>query len=116
MVLTMDGEGVQRPSRHVCLTNRGPMTISSDPQLDILTALADADVLALVRGLIDGELRSPFTSGAFGLDEPRTNAAVRRMRSAGLISARRDGPDHVYFLNKGRFRELRVFLDSVLES
>ncbi|MBQ8179017.1 MAG: helix-turn-helix transcriptional regulator [Candidatus Methanomethylophilaceae archaeon] len=106
----------QRPSRHVCLTVRGPIGISSDPELDILTALADPDVLAVVRGLTDSEIRSPFTGGAFGLDEPALNAAVRRMKSAGLISSRRDGPDHVYFLNRGRFRQLMTFLEPIVRA
>ena len=44
------------------------------------------------------------------MDETRTNAAIRRMKSAGLISSRRDGPDHVYFLNRGRYKELEHFL------
>ena len=42
------------------------------------------------------------------------NAAIRRMKGAGLISSRRDGPDHVYFLNKGRYRELQNFVNGLL--
>ena len=99
-------EEKQRPSRHICLTRRAPMGISTDPELDMLTALADPDVLNLTRGLAKKEVRSPFPDGLFGMDAARTNAAIRRMRDAGLISSRRDGNDHVYFLNVPRFREL----------
>ena len=47
------------------------------------------------------------------MDAARTNAAIRRMRDAGLISSRRDGNDHVYFLNVPRFRELAQFIESL---
>ena len=105
----------QRPSRHICLTKRGPMGISEDPEFDIISALADKDVLTLVRGLSKEEARSPFPDGLYGMDSPRTNAAIRKMKNAGLISSRRDGPDHVYFLNKGRFKDLANFIESLIE-
>ncbi len=105
----------QRPSRHICLTKRGPMGISEDPEFDIISALADKDVLTLVRGLSKEEARSPFPDGLYGMDSSRTNAAIRKMKNAGLISSRRDGPDHVYFLNKGRFKDLANFIESLIE-
>ena len=71
-------------------------------------------MLTLVRGLARGEARSPFPDGLFGMDGPRTNAAIRKMKEAGLISSRRDGPDHVYFLNAGRFRDLAHFLEKLI--
>ena len=110
----MDQQPRQKSSKHVCLTVRGPLGISDDPILDIITALADKDVLTMVRELAKEEIRSPFTEGVFGMDEARTNAAIRRMKGAGLISSRRDGPDHVYFLNKGRYRELQNFVNGLL--
>ena len=109
----MDEQPKQRSSKHICLTVRGPMGISDDPIFDIISALADKDVLTMVRGLSKEEIRSPFTDGVFGMDEARTNAAIRRMKGAGLISSRRDGPDHVYFLNKGRYKELEHFLSGL---
>ena len=102
-----------RPSKHVCLTHRGLMGISEDPEFDILSALADKDVLTMVRGLSKEEARSPFTDGLYGMDEKRVNAAIRKMKGAGLISSRRDGNDHVYFLNEPRFRELENFIRSL---
>ena len=105
----------QRPSKHICLTNRKPLGISDDPELDMLTALADKDVLTMVRGLSQEEARSPFPDGLFGLDSASTNAAIRKMKAAGLISSRRDGNDHVYFLNKGRFKDLAQFLESLIQ-
>ena len=102
-----------RPSKHVCLTHRGLMGISEDPEFDILSALADKDVLTMVRGLSKEEARSPFTDGLYGMDEKRVNAAIRKMKDAGLISSRRDGNDHVYFLNEPRFRELENFIKSL---
>ena len=91
------------------------MGISSDPELDMLTALADKDVLTMVRGLAKEEARSPFPDGLFGMDSSSTNAAIRKMKAAGLISSRRDGPDHVYFLNKGRFKDLARFIEELIE-
>lgn len=102
-----------RPSKHICLTQRGLMGISDDPEFDIISALADKDVLTLVRGLSKQEARSPFTDGLFGMEEARVNAAVRKLKGAGLISSRRDGNDHVYFLNEPRFRELMQFLNGL---
>ena len=69
----------QKPSRHICLTNRNALGISDDPEFDMLSALADKDVLTLVRGLSREEARSPFPDGLFGLDGPRTNAAIRSL-------------------------------------
>ena len=100
----------KRPGKHVCLTNRKPLGITSDPERVAFAALADEDVLAMVRGLAESELRSPFSGGAFGLDEQAISAAIRKMKAAGLISSRRDGDDHVYFLNGPRFRDLVRFL------
>ncbi len=108
-------EEKQRPSKHICLTNRRPLGVSDDTELDMITALADKDVLTLVRGLSKEEARSPFPDGLFGLDYPSTNAAIRKMKAAGLISSRRDGNDHVYFLNKSRFRDLAHFIESLIE-
>ena len=90
------------------------MGISEDPELDILTALADKDVLNMVRGLSKEEVRSPFPDGLFGMDFQRTNAAIRKMKDNGLISSRRDGNDHVYFLNRCRFRDLANFIDDLI--
>lgn len=111
-----DEQTPQRPSRHICLTNRNALGISDDPEFDMLSALADKDVLTMVRGLAREEARSPFPDGLFGLDGERTNAAIRRMKGAGLISSRRDGPDHVYFLNAGRFRDLARFLEGLIKA
>lgn len=109
-----DEQPVQRPSKHICLTNRHALGISDDPEHDMLCALADPDVLTLARGLSREEVRSPFPDGLFGMDGARTNAAIRKMKDAGLISSRRDGPDHVYFLNSGRFRDLARFLERLI--
>ena len=111
-----DEQPPQRPNRHICLTNRNALGISDDPEFDMLSALADKDVLTMVRGLAREEARSPFPDGLFGLDGERTNAAIRRMKGAGLISSRRDGPDHVYFLNAGRFRDLARFLEGLIKA
>lgn len=102
------------PNKHICLTRRAPMGISDDPEFDILAALADRDVLTMCRGLSKEEVAMPFTNGVFGLDEARANAAVRKMKSAGLISSRRDGDYHVYYLNACRFRDLARFLDRLV--
>ena len=103
-------EAPSKPSKHICLTNRMALGISSDPELDIFKALADEDVLTMVRGLAKNEVRSPFPDGLFGMDSSRTNGAIRKMKAAGLISSRRDGNDHVYFLNRPRFNDLERFL------
>lgn len=107
-------ENEQKPSRHICLTRRAPMGISMDPELDMIQAMADPDVMTMVRGLARENPRSPFPDGLFGLDSERTNAAIRKMRDAGLISSRRDGNDHVYFLNAPRFRDLEHFIAGLI--
>ena len=107
-------EQQSRPSKHVCLTHRGLMDISDDPEYDMISALADKDVLTLVRGLSKQEARSPFTDGLFGMEEKRVNAAIRKLKDAGLISSRRDGNDHVYCLTESRVREIIRFLESLV--
>ena len=109
-------EQQNRPSKHICLTHRGLMDISDDPEFDMISALADKDVLTLVRGLSKEEARSPFADGLYGMEEKRVNAAIRKLKDAGLISSRRDGNDHVYFLNESRFKELAHFIESLLKN
>jgi DNA-binding transcriptional ArsR family regulator len=109
-------EGPEKPSKHVCLCGGGLMGISDDPVFDMLSALADKDVLTMVRGLSDSEARSPFPEGLFGLDEKRTAVALKKLSKAGLVSSRRDGPDHVYYLNNGRFRELNAFFSGLIKA
>ena len=105
--------------KHVCLTNRMPLGISSDPESDIIAAMNDPDVMTLIRGMTERELVAPFTGGAFGLDEAAVNAAVRKMKSGGLICSRRveyeDGVHHHYYLNAGRFRTLAEFLTKIVD-
>ena len=109
-------EQQNRPSKHICLTHRGLMDISDDPEFDMISALADKDVLTLVRGLSKEEARSPFADGLYGMEEKRVNAAIRKLKDAGLISSRRDGNDHVYFLNESRFKELAHFIESLIKN
>lgn len=111
----MDEDAPKKPSKHMCLTNRKPLGITQDPEREAFAALADEDVLAMVRGLSKSELRSPLVGGAFGLDEQAVSSAMRKMKAAGLISSRRDGEDHVYFLNGARFKDLVKFLERCME-
>ena len=108
-------EGTSKPSKHICLTNRKPLGITSDPEQEFFAAMADEDVLTMVRGLSKEEARSPLPDGLYGLDTARINNAIRKMKSAGLISSRRDGNDHVYFLNKARFNDIEKFLKNLFE-
>ena len=109
----------KKPVKHVCLTNRMPLGISSDPEADIIAALNDPDVLVLIRGMAKQELVAPFAGGAFGLDEKTVSATVRKMKAGGLICSRRveyeDGVHHHYYLNSGRFRTLADFLNGIVE-
>ena len=115
---SQDG-GKKKLAKHICLTNRMPLGISSDPESDIIAAMNDPDVMTLIRGMREKELVAPFTGGAFGLDEAAVNAAVRKMKAGGLICSRRveyeDGVHHHYYLNAGRFRTLADFLTKVVD-
>ena len=111
----MDDEP-QKPSKHVCMTVRGPLTISEDPVMDIITALDDEDVMKMVRGLAEVELRSPYSEGAFGMDQKKVSETLRKMKAGGLVMSRRDGPDHVYYLNESRFRTLDRFIQDLFRA
>lgn len=102
-----------KPVKHICLTNRIPLGISSDPEAEIISALADADVMKMVRGLSEKRIRAPFSDGAFGLEEKRVNAAVRKMKAAGLICSARVGEYHEYYLNVTRLRFLADSLNGL---
>jgi hypothetical protein len=112
-------EAAKRPAKHICLTNRMPLGISSDPEADIIRALDDPDVLRMVRGLAEEELVAPFTDGAYGMDEKTCNATIRKMKDGGLICSRRveyeDGIHHHYYLNEGRLKTLYDFLGKVMK-
>ena len=118
---TMAGENPtpMKKAKHICLTNRMPLGISSDPEADIIRSLDDPDVLTVIRGMMKAELVAPFTGGSFGLDEPAINAVVKKMKAGGLICSRtvqhEDGIHHHYYLNTGRFRTLLDFLAEVVE-
>ena len=110
----MDGEPQkQKSSKHICMTVRGPLTISEDPVMDIIAALHDEDVMKMVRGLAREEIRSPYSDGAFGEDENWVSSTLRKMKDGGLVMSRRDGPDHVYYLNRSRFMTLEKFIQDL---
>ena len=104
----------KRPAKHICLTNRMPLGISSDPEADIIRALDDPDVLTMLRGLAKEELVAPFTDGAYGMDEKTCNATVRKLKDGGLICSRRveheDGIHHHYYINTVRLKTLGDFI------
>ena len=112
----MDETPQQKPSRHVCMTVKGPLTISEDPIMDIIAALHDEDVMKMVRGLAKEEIRSPYTDGAFGENEKWVTETLRKMKAGGLVMSRRDGPDHVYYLNESRFRTLERFIQGLFRA
>ena len=87
-------------------------TISESRQMG--SAFVSGAKMAIVV-LAEEEKRTPFPDGLFGMDAARTNAAIRKMKAAGLISSRKDGLDHIYFLNKGRFRDLIHFIEGLIE-
>ena len=103
----------KKAEKHICLTNRRPLGISSDPESEIIAALADADVLTMVRGLSKEEISAPFTDGAFGMDEKRVNDAVRKMKEAGLICSHKKDDRHFYYLNRSRIRFLADSLNEL---
>ncbi len=105
-------EAPKKLQKHICLTNRKPLGISSDPEAEIIAALADPDVLTMVRGLSKEEIGAPFTDGAFGMEETRVNAAVRKMKEAGLICSHRVEDQHFYYLNRSR---IKFLADSLAE-
>ena len=114
-----NGGQPKKLAKHVCLTNRMALGISSDPEADIIRALDDPDVLRMVRGLAEEELVAPFTDGAYGMDEKTCNATIRKMKDGGLICSRRveheDGIHHHYYLNEGRLKTLYDFLGKVMK-
>ncbi len=109
----MSDEGT--PSKHVCLCGNPLASISLDPELDMITALADKNTMTLIRGLSKEGARSPFPDGLFGLTEKETSVCMRKLNGAGLICSNRDGADHIYTLNKGRFRDLGKFINGLIE-
>ncbi len=113
-----NAEKPKRPAKHICLTNRMPLGISSDPEADIIRALNDPDVLAMIRGLSKEEMVAPFTDGAFGMDEKTCNATVKKLKDGGLICSRRveheDGVHHHYYLNTVRLKTLYDFMGKLI--
>ena len=68
------------------------MGISEDPEFDIISALADKDVLTMVRGLAKEEARSPFPDGLYGMDSSRTATDGRKERNlSGMVLVMDDG-------------------------
>lgn len=100
---------------HVCTCGVSVSTISEDPILDLLNVLADEDTLAIVRGLMVSEIRSPFPKNLFGLRDDRLADCLRSLSRSGLVNTYRDGSTHVYSLNKNGFKELARFFDGVSE-
>ena len=103
-------------SKHVCMTKRGPLGISSDPVADIIAALNDPDVMRMVRELSKEELCSPWPDGAYGMDEKRVSATIRKMKDANIVMARTEGADHVYFLNEKHLRLVETFIQDLFRA
>ena len=98
------------PSPAFSAKNRGVFPSSAS---ESAAALADADVLTMVRGLSKEEIGAPFTDGAFGMDEKRVNDAVRKMKAAGLICSHKKDDRHFYYLNRSRIRFLADSLNEL---
>ena len=109
-------EKPQKSSKHVCMTIRTPLGISSDMELDIIRALDDEDVMTMVRGLAHEPLYSPYEEGAFGMDQKKVSETLRKMKAGGLVMSHKEGPDHVYTLNENRFRTLEKFIDNLFKA
>lgn len=110
----MENEVPQKMSKHVCSCGNSKLSmISEDPVLDIFKVLADKNVLTMIRGMIGTEVRSPFPDGLFGLDYDTTNKTLKTLCQSGLVNTKRDGPDHVYFLHKTRFKVVSDFLNEI---
>ena len=112
----MDEQPAKKPNTsHICLTKRTAMGISSDMQQEFFAAMADPDVLAMVRGLAREPKPMPFTGGVFGIEERAANNAIRKMKAAGLVASHREGDFHVYYLNANRFRDMAKYLERLAE-
>ncbi|MFA6804590.1 MAG: helix-turn-helix transcriptional regulator [Candidatus Methanomethylophilaceae archaeon] len=110
----MADEKPVKASKHVCLC-KGPMTmISYDPELDIIRAMDDMNCMKLLRGLSKEPAGSPFTDGLYGMDYKTTADAIRRLSGVGLVCSKRDGPDHIYFINPARVSEMVDFFKGLV--
>ena len=113
----MEEQPKVKMSKHVCGCGGSIlMPISSNPLYDVIQVLDDEDSLVILKGLIKKEARSPFPDGLYGLDSQRTNAALRSLLKAGLVNSRVEGPDHIYYIHVERFKELKTFVDDLVNN
>ena len=112
----MEEQSKPKMSKHVCAGGSMLMSISSNPLLDIIAVLDDADSLEVLKGLMKKEARSPFPDGLYGLGPQRTNKAIRNLLKAGLVNSRVEGLDHIYYIHVERFKILKDFVDGCVEN
>ena len=112
----MDEQPKPKMSKHVCACGPILTNVSANPLLDIISVLDDADNLIMLKGLMKKEARSPFPDGLFGMDSQRTNKALRNLLRAGLVNSRVEGADHIYYIHVERFKELREFVDGLVDN
>ncbi len=103
-------------SKHICGCGSPVLTISTNPLLDVIKAIADEDALLVLKNLMEKEVRSPFPDGLYGMDPQRTNAAFKNLMRAGIVNSRRDGPDHVYFIHVERLKDLQEFVNGMVNN
>ncbi len=111
----MEEQPKVKMSKHVCGCSGPMMSISDNTLFDVISVIDDKDCLEVLKGLSKKEARTPF-DGLYGMDSQRTNKAIRRLLTAGLINSRRDGPDHIYYIHVERFKELQQFVDSLVNN
>ena len=112
----MEEQPKVKMSKHVCACGPILTNISGNPLLDIIAVLDDADSLTILKGLMRKEVRSPFPDGLYGMDPQRTSKALRGLLRAGLVNSRVEGPDHIYYIHVERFKELKEFVDGLVNN
>ena len=86
-----------------------------DVVVDSLVVLAEPARRRIGEYIADREVAAgelvEVMSVEFGLVQPATSRHLRRLREAGLVRSRSDGPRRLYSLDPAALREIDVWLD-----
>ena len=93
------------------------MKISTLPELgNLFLALSDKTRLRLLALMSNGEVSVGFLADQLGESQPKTSRHLAYLRTAGLVSARRDGKRIHYDIQWPRDNSVAAVLSAVLDS
>ena len=97
-------------TRKLFLTYYFPMTATVDPEPEVFNAISSSARRRILDLLVEGDQPVKQLAGNFEMSRPAISQHLRILLSAGLVSERRQGREHVYHLVPERLDPVRNWI------